>query len=779
MVALGQTAKREGGAAKGLIGTSLPRAEDGRLLTGRGRFIDDLSFPRMVHAVAVRSPAAHGLIRKIDLSEALALPGVLAAISFADVADYVKVIPIRIGGMPGFEHFLQFPLARDRVRFVGEPVAMVVAETRYIAEDAANLVTVDIEELPAIVTLAGAERGDPLIHPTAGTNLSRYSVSRGDADAAFARAPYRRKEFFSVQRHAASPMETRGLIAVWENSHMTVWGATKIPFFNRKILSSMLKLPESDIDLMTTDVGGGFGVRGEFYPEDFLVPFLAKKLGRPVKWIEDRREHLIATNHAREISCELEIACEKDGTILGLRGQLVVDIGAYARGTGGTAPSRAGQFLPGPYRIADYACEVVAHVSNKTPTGSYRGPGRFEANFFRERLMDMAAQDLGVSPVEMRRRNLVPASDMPYGIGKLVTYEEAGDYDSGDFHIPLELVLQKLDWAEKQKLQGIEINGWRQGFGLCCFVESGGGGGRENARIRVDPDGRIALSVGSTPMGQGHETVLAQICGEALDLPLDRIRVIHGSTNALSEGFGTWHGRTIIMGGSAILATAQAFLDRATSLAADYLGHPNVEIQWRGGRFVRSDEGAEVDLATLAAFAGGRGEIIDVEGTFVQSNKAFSYGTHGAHVAVNVRTGQVRLMDYVATEDIGRAINPAIVHGQVLGGVVQGLGGTFLEHLAYDETGQLLTGSLADYLLPGATDFANIRCFGLELALARDNPLGAKGAGEGGTVAVSAAIGNAVAAALRGIASEVRALPLTPPRVWALMNPKEKQQARG
>ena len=772
MSAPDQRVERDGGETKGLIGQSLPRAEDKRLLTGGGRFIDDLSFPNMVHAVTVRSAVGHGIIRSIDMSEALALPGVLAAISFADVADYVKVIPIRIGGMPGFEHFLQFPMAQDRVRFVGEPVAMVVAETRYIAEDAANLVMVDIEELPAVVDLATAERGDPLIHPPAGTNLSRYSISRGDAEAAFARAPYRRKERFSVQRHAASPMETRGLIAVWEKEHMTVWGATKIPFFNRKILSSMLRLPESQIDLMTTDVGGGFGVRGEFYPEDFLVPFLSKQLGRPVKWIEDRREHLIATNHAREIACELEIACEKDGTILGLRGQLIVDIGAYARGTGGTAPSRAGQFLPGPYHIPDYSCEVLAHVSNKTPTGSYRGPGRFEANFFRERLMDMAAEDLGVCPVEMRRKNLVPASSMPYDIGKLVTYEGPSDYDSGDFHVPFEMVLEKLDWAEKQKLQGVEIDGWRQGLGLCCFVESGGGGGRENARIRLDPDGTIALSVGSTPMGQGHETVLAQICGEALGLPLDRIRVIHGSTDALSEGFGTWHGRTVIMGGSAILNTAEAFLERMTPLAADYFGRPNVEIAWRDGCFVRSDGQAKADLATLAAFAATRGQAIDVEGAFIQSNKAFSYGTHGAHVAVNVRTGQVRVVDYVATEDIGRAINPAVVHGQVLGGVIQGMGGTFLEHLAYDERGQLLTGTLADYLLPGATDFENIRCFGLELALARDNPLGAKGAGEGGTVAVSAAIGNAVAAALRGIAEEVRALPLTPPRVWALLHSK-------
>ena len=674
--------------------------------------------------------------------------------------------------MPGFEDFLQLPLATDKVRYVGEPMAVVVATSPHIAEDAISLISAEIEELPPVLNWDGAANGTTLIHESAGTNHSSISVSRGNVEAAFQTAPYIRRETFSVQRHTAIPMETRGLVAVWDdtNTRMTVSGITKVPFFNRTTLAAMLDLPASAVVMKVDDAGGGFGVRGEFYPEDFLIPFIARKLNRPVKWVEDRREHFLATNHSRETTCELEIACDRNGIILGLRGEVIIDIGAYARGTGGTSPTRCAQFLPGPYRIPNFACRVNAHVSNKTPSGTYRGPGRVEANFFRERLIDMAARDLDIDPADIRRRNFVTAQEMPFNIGKLVNYEPPAQFDSGDYGAVFEQTLKEIGWAEKHSLLGKTVEGRCHGIGFASFVESSAGGLKEQARIRLDRKGNLDVFVGSTSSGQSHETVFAQVCADALHLPLDRIRIICASTDELQEGFGTWHSRSAVMSGNAVATTAQAFMERLKSVASAYFGRPNVVIEWRDGGFHRSDTEAHVTLEALAGFAADSGESIDVTATFDYTDaKPFSYGTHAAHVAVDPRTGAVELIDFIAIEDIGRVINPLVVHGQALGAIVQGLGGTFLEHLQYDNDGQLLTASFADYLLPSVSDFPNIRGQFMELALAPGNPLGAKGAGEGGIVAVAAAVSNAVSAALAHLGVQVRELPLSPPRIWQLI----------
>ena len=575
-----------------------------------------------------------------------------------------------------------------------------------------------------------------------------------------------------MQRHTAVPMETRGLVAEWDAEHerMTVSGITKVPFFNRTMLAAMLNLPESSVVMKVADTGGGFGVRGEFYPEDFLIPFLARKLNRAIKWVEDRREHFLATNHSREATCDLEIACDRNGIILALRGEIFIDIGAYARGTGGTSPTRCAQFLPGPYRIPNFACKVNAYMSNKTPSGTYRGPGRVEANFFRERLIDMAASDLTIDPAEIRRRNFVTVQEMPFNIGKLVTYEPQAEFDSGNFAEVFEQALNEIGWSDKQSIQGREIDGWRHGIGFASFVESSAGGLKEHARIRLGPDGTLDVYVGSTSSGQGHETVFAQVCADALGLPLDVIRVICASTDDLEDGGGTWHSRSAVMAGNAVRTTAEAFIERIKSVASEYFGRPNVAMEWRDGRCWRRDSEASVTPAALARFAAERGEAIDVPGVFnYTGEKPFSYGTHAAHVAVDPRTGYVKLIDFIAIEDIGRVLNPLIVQGQALGAIVQGLGGVFLEHLRYDEEGQLLTASFADYLLPTATDFPNIRGAFMELALAAGNPLGAKGAGEGGIVAVAAAVSNAVSAALSSFGVQVRDLPLSPPCVWQLI----------
>ena len=758
-----------------IIGQPLVRREDARLLRGQGRYVDDVACAGMLHAAVFRSPKPHGRIRGIDTGRAAALPGVVRVYTAADLGALEPIRP-RIGALPGFENFLQLPIATDVVRYVGEPIAVVVAESRYIAEDALALISVDIDELPAVLTWESASDGATLVHPHAGTNIARIAVGRGNAEEAFKDAPYVRRERFRVQRHSAVPLETRGLLAIWDAARrrMELVGATKIPFFNRTMLAAMLDLPQESVVLRVVDVGGGFGVRGEFYPEDFLIPFIARALERPVKWIEDRREHMIATNHSREVTCDLAIACSRAGEILGLAADVMVDIGAYARGTGGTTPTRCAQFLPGPYRIANFACTVNAHVSNKTPSGTYRGPGRVEANFLRERLMDMAAADLAIDPAEFRRRNLVTAREMPYDIGRLVSYEGPAQYDSGDFPALFARALREIGWQEKQSLQGRNIDGWYHGIGLACFVESGAGGLKENARICLAPDGTLDVFVGSASAGQGHETVLAQVCADALGIPFEQIRIVCASTDQLGEGFGTWHSRTAVMAGNAVLKAAQAFIEQARTVATDYFGRPNAEIAWTDGKFSRADAASDLTLQALAIFLAGRNERLDVAATFEHAGpKPFSYGTHAAHVAIDTATGEARLVDFVAVEDIGRVINPLVAHGQALGAIVQGLGGAFLEHLAYDDGGQLVTATLADYLLPAAGDFPNIRGIAVEAALAKGNPLGAKGAGEGGIVAVAAAIGNAVSAALASCGTQVRELPLSPARLWQAIAPAE------
>jgi carbon-monoxide dehydrogenase large subunit len=755
------------------VGQPLPRREDARLLSGRGRYVDDVHLDGMLHAAVFRSSRAHGRILSIDVAAASAVPGVVGVFTHAEFDAVLKPIRPRIAAMPGFEHFLQLPLATDKVRYVGEPMAVVVATTPYIAEDAVSLISADIEDLPPVLNWEQAGDRSVLIHDGAGTNTTSIEVGRGDADAAFKAAYYVRRERFTVHRHTAVPLEARGLVAVWDaaETRMTVFGITKVPFFNRTMLASMLDLPEASVVMKVADAGGGFGVRGEFYPEDFLIPALARRLDRPVKWIEDRREHFLATNHSREAACDLEIACDREGVIIGLRGEVTIDIGAYARGTGGTSPTRCAQFLPGPYRIPNFACKVNAYVSNKTPSGTYRGPGRVEANFFRERLIDIAAADLEIDAADIRHRNFVRPQEMPFNIGRLVTYEEPAKFDSGDFGAVLEQALKEIGLPGKADIQGRKIDGWYHGIGFASFVESSAGGAKEKARIRLASNGMLDVYVGATSSGQGHETVFAQVCADELQILHDRIRIICASTDELEEGFGTWHSRSAVMSGNAVRTTARAFVNRLRSVASDYFGRPNVAIDWQNGLFHRSDTEARVDLATLAAFSAARGETVDVTGTFDYTGaKPFSYGTHAAHVAVDPRTGRVELIDFIAIEDIGRVLNPLIVHGQALGAIMQGLGGTFMEHLRYDEDGQLLTASLADYLLPTATDFPAIRGKFMELALAPGNPLGVKGAGEGGIVAVAAAVTNAVSAALSSFGVQVLSLPISPPSIWRLIH---------
>ena len=752
--------------ANSFVGSPIERIEDLRFLRGRGQYVDDLSPAGLLHAVVVRSAVAHGRIHGIDSTSALTRPGVHAVITAAAIGN-VPTIPLRQEQLEIFRPFEQPVIAIGKVRYVGEPVAVVVAEAAAAAEDAAEAVAIDIEELPVVADCGAAETGAPMLFETASNLAGTLTAVKGDADAAFRTAPYTRREQFKVQRHTALPMEPRGLVAEWQDGRLTLFGAAKVPFPNRRILAQQLGLPEDAIRMVENDVGGGFGVRGEFYPEDFLIPFAARFVGRPVKWIEDRREHLIATNHARDVSCTLEIACSRDGAILALRGHAKADVGAYLRTNGATGARNTAQILSGPYRVPNIHMQVSLHLTNKTPVGTYRGPGRFEADFFRERLFDMAAGDLGIDCVAFRRRNLIAESEMPYALAKVVELDLGTATDSGDYRRTFERCLAEIGWASKAPLHGKPIDGRYHGTAIGCYFEGGASGPREHARLVLESDGTVSVHVGSSANGQGLETAFAQIAADALEIPMARIRgVFHGSTDLLPQGFGTYSSRSIVMGGSAILAAAAKLREIIRAAAARRLGCDAKEVEIVEGE-VRVDAGASgrtfVPLSEIAK------DGIVADGTYASPHRTYSYGAHAAHVAVDPATGHVEVLDYVAVEDVGRIINPAMLHGQAIGAIVQGLGGVFLEHLVYDEHGQLLTGSLADYLMPSASDFSVVRAVALEEKPAPHNPLGAKGAGEGGIIPVGGVIANAVAAALRPLGVEPRELPLSPPKVWEMI----------
>ena len=756
------------------IGSPVERIEDRRFLRGTGTYVGDLSRPGLLSAAILRSPQAHGRIRSIDAAAAQALPGVHAVITAVQIGSPVPRIPIRLQPLPVLAPYHQPVIAERKVRYVGEPIAVVLADSTAIAEDALDAIGVDIEQLPPVVDRHAAVMGEALLFEETGTNLAiKYTAAKGDPDRAWARADYVRRERFSVQRHTAAMMEPRGVLAEWDAAlgRLTVSGASKVPFFNRLILAAQMGLAEDAIDMVENDVGGGFGVRGEFYPEDFLIPFAARLTGRPVKWIEDRREHLIAANHAREAECEVQIACRYDGTILALAGDVYVDVGAYNRTNGMVGARNIAQFLSGPYRIPDIRIGASLVLTNKTPVGTYRGPGRFEADFFRERLLDIVARDLGIDRVEFRRRNLLTAAEMPYSIATITPYEHKDAFDSGDYRLTLDRCLQEIGWVEKAGLRGKLIDGRYHGLGIGCFIEGSAAGPKENARLVLEPDGTVSVFVGSSAVGQGLETAFAQIAADALEIPIDRIRgVFHGSTGFVREGFGSFHSRAVVMGGSAISLAAERFKQAVRAAAARRLGCESSTVELAEGRLATAPDGKSASFAELAV------EGISAEESFDNNRHAYSYGAHAAHIAVDPRTGHIEVLNYVAVEDVGRIINPMLLKGQIVGAVVQGLGGALLEHLVYNDEGQLLTGSLADYLLPTASDFPRIRAVVTETHPSPINPLGAKGAGEGGVVPVGGVIANAVASALASLNVQPHELPLSPPRIWQLIETAREAQ---
>lgn len=749
------------------IGSSPLRHEDGPLIEGRGCFVGDFKLPGMLHAAVIRSPHAHARIARITAGAALARKGVHAVIVGRDIPGGT-LIPMRQFRVAGSERFLQSPLALDVVRYSGEPVAVVVADSRYVAEDGGELVEIDYEELPAVLD-AGEALGDtaPLLHPSAATNVAGdIVIGHGTVEAAFEAADLVFEEELRIHRHAAVPLETRGLVAEFNEPEgsLTVWGAAKIPHVNRGILARLLGWEESRIRLVELHVGGGFGARGEFYPEDFLVPFCAMALKRPVSWIEDRDENLRATNHSREQIHHVSIALRSDGKLLGLKDELVCDTGAYVRTHGITVPAMAAAMLPGPYEWPAYRCHVRNVVTNKTPAGTYRAPGRYEANFVRERLLDMAAHRLGMDPIELRRRNLLGEDVFPYDAG--TTYDGHDVvFDSGKYETLLDKSMERFDFAAMRRWREEPVERpRRRGVGMAFFVEKAGPAVKEYARVEIGETGEAVVFSGAASVGQGVDTVLAQVCASHLGIPYGRISVKHGDTALVPEGMGAFGSRAAMLGGAAVMLASREVRDRVLKLASDDLEAAVEDLKLiDGGAAVRGSESRRVSWPRLVELNGGP---FSEEGRYTCEFLGYPYGVHFAAVEVDTETGGIEIVRYGVGYDVGRCINPVLVRGQITGGAAQGIGGALFEEFVYDSNGQPLAASFMDYLLPTVQEVPKLDILVTEDAPSPLNPLGVKGAGEGGTAAVGAALANAVSDAL-GV--EVTRLPLSPERIIDLI----------
>jgi carbon-monoxide dehydrogenase large subunit len=763
------------------VGRSVRRREDARLLQGRGAYVADVQRPRALHLAVVRSPHAHARIRAIDVAPARACPGVADVVTFHDVPELARAIPMRMNERGQMRRYLQHPLARDKVRYVGEPVAAVLATDRYLAEDALARVRVEYEPLPALVdTRAAGEPGAPLLFESEGTNaVATFTVACGDVDRALGEADLVLRETFYVQRHAGVPLETRGALAEWDAGRgvLSMWGMTKVPHVNRRIIAEHAGLPEHRVHFLQTDIGGAFGVRGEVYPEDLLVALLAIRTGRPVRWVEDRREHLQAANHSREQHHEIAIGLRGDGTILGIHDRLWNDMGAYVRTHGATTPNNTAAYIPGPYRVPHYRAEVTCVVTNKTPAGTYRAPGRFEATFVRERIVDMAARALAIDPAEIRRRNFIPAEAMPYDLGT-ATHGSPVVYDSGDYPALFDWALDRIGYETlRQEQARARRVGRHVGIGLSYVVEKSGLGPWESARVLVDSTGAVVVHSGTPSVGQGVETVFAQICADVLGVRYEDVTVRHGDTDALPDSVGAFGSRGTVMGGNAVLGAAERVRDKILAVAGRELEAHPADLELRDGAVhVRGVADRALSLKEIAraasvtrALTAGTEPGLEALHYHAQDKMTYGHGLHLAVVEVDGETGVPSVLRYAVVYDVGRAINPMLVEGQLVGGLAQGLGAALHEELAYDDAGQLTTGTLMEYHLPAAADMPPLDLWIREEDPSPTNPLGVKGAGEDGIVAAGGAVANAVADALAPLGVEIRALPLRPCRLRELI----------
>jgi carbon-monoxide dehydrogenase large subunit len=747
------------------VGRSVPRLEDRPLLLGQGRFAADISFPGQWSMRVVRSAVAHGKIKSIDATAALKLPGVHAVWTVADVA-HIPPIPFRLTGLKTLEPYRQPVLAKEVVRYVGEPVAVIFADEEYLAEDAAEFVDVQIDPLRA--TLVCSDQPDFFDHVLS----SEPGVIRkgsGDVDAAFRAAHTVVSLELSIGRHSGVPLETRGAIARYDEARdvLEMHGAAKVPHWNRDTLAQMLGRKRESVQLFEGHVGGGFGIRGELYPEDILVCAAALKFRKPIKWIEDRREHLIAANHSREQRHKIRAAIDKDGHLLAIDDEFFHDNGAYMRTHAATVPDLTAAMLPGPYVVPAYRAVGHIRLTNKTPCGTYRAPGRYESSFVRERLLDAIAAKVGVDKVEIRRRNLIGQSAMPYKLG-LDTLGTHIVYDSGDYALLLDKALKSAGWDELQSaLRKRRAAGEKVGAGVAMFVEKSGLGPFDTVRIEVKPDGSVEVVTGVASLGQGVETVVAQICADALGVNYNNIKVIHGQTDRIDKGIGAFASRVTVMCGEATRLAATKLRAELLEVAAGLMQSNANVLDLVGEQIVRRDF-ASGPVLTLAELAREHAAPLSAEATFESAHMVYPYGVHIAAVHVDADTGGVTIERYAIAYDIGKAVNPKLVEGQIAGGLAQGIGGALMEEFLYDADGEPLSVTFADYLMPTAREISEFSILVTEDAPSPLNPLGLKGAGEGGANPVGAAIASAIDDAI-GRPGAVTRLPVSPQRLKALM----------
>jgi aerobic carbon-monoxide dehydrogenase large subunit len=750
----------------GQIGRSVRRLEDRLLLTGAGRFVADLAPPDTLHMRVVRSPVAFGRLVAVHRDEAARHEGVIAVWTADDVAG-IPPIDFRLTPVAGLEPYRQPILARDCVRYVGEPVAAVFAVDPYTAEDAADLVVPEIEPLAPSLDL-DAEPGE--FAPGRSGEAATMGKGYGDIDAAFVNAHEVIELELTVGRHAGVPLETRGAVAVPDEASgiLRLHGAAKVPHYNRQALARMLDLPPERIHLHEGHVGGGFGIRGELYPEDVLVCAAALRLKRPIKWIEDRWEHLVAANQSRGQRHRVRAAVDARGFILGLDDEFWFDQGAYIRTHGVTVPDLTAAMLPGPYLIPAYRSVGHVRLTNKTPCGTYRAPGRFEGSFVRERLMDAVAARLGLDQVAVRRANLIPKDAMPFRRGFMTLGTDVA-YDTGDYGRLLDRCLARFDWlglradVVRRRQQGELV-----GLGLGFFVEKSGLGPFDDARIVLHVDGTIEVITGAASVGQGIETAMAQICADRLGIGLDGIRVVHGQTDRIARGMGAFASRVTVMTGAAVALAADKLRGMLLEAAGQLLQTaPNLLLISEDRAIRRNGRGGpSLDFASIAGAAGGE---MAAEATFTTDHMTYPYGVHIARVRVE-RGSFATVVEHVFVGyDIGRAVNPMLVEGQIAGGVAQGIGASLLEEFVHDASGQPLSATLAEYLMPTVAETPPIEIMLFEDAPTPLNPLGVKGAGEAGISAVGAAIAAAIDDAI-GRPGAVRRLPVTPARLHRLLS---------
>ncbi|HKQ66807.1 MAG TPA: xanthine dehydrogenase family protein molybdopterin-binding subunit [Methylomirabilota bacterium] len=753
-------------------GMRIKRLEDPRLLSGRGRYLDDLALPRMLFASFVRSPHAHARIVRIDAGAARALPGVVAVLTADDLRSAAKPLAPRLDGT-GFTPTAWPALADGVARYCGEAVAAVVAASPYVAADACELVTVDWEPRPAVATIEQALASQQI--------LFERRHRQGDVDGAFARAAIVLRETFEHGRCAPSPLEVRGALADWDGEALTIWSGSQSPSMMRTALAEALGLPHARVRIITPDVGGGFGLKMQVFPEDVALGALSRRLGRPVKWIEERRENLVAATQARGQRTTVELAAAADGTVLALRARVMSDNGAYHAypTTGVLEPLGTASIMPGPYRISAYEFEALALATNKPPLGAYRGVGMTMGAFVAERMLDLLAERLQLDPAEVRRRNLIPRNAYPF------TSATGYTYDSGDYPKALEEALAAVGYEDLRREQRSgRADGRLMGIGIACYTEYTGMGsagfrrrgavevpGIEAATVTVDADATVRCSVSFPTQGQGHATTIAQLVADRLGLRLEDVRLERADTAESPRGSGTFASRgTVAMVGSAAVAADQIG-DKLRILAAHRLEAAHRDVELSGGRaFVRGFPDRSVALAEIArmAYSPPRGGLPDGVAPGLAATvycdlpgPTFSGAVHVAVVEVDPATGRVALKRYALVEDCGRVINPVIVEGQIHGAVAQGIGEALLESVVYDGDGQLLTATLMDYALPRADDLPSFEVSHLETPSPL-TPGGVKGMGEGGTIGAPATIANAVADAVRHLGVQITTLPIRP-----------------